>query len=148
MPCASNQCNWAPRTVPSGNRPRPKPFSFLHRPRPNRLTNSFRIRTPVPTAIGSTSVISPMKVLDRVAGKGTAAALSLKQSCTTSEVVAPPLRERLKQGALANARLNLEIAKEWFPVRKKHRRDWTDKNGPPRLPEARRNLPHRARAGR
>jgi hypothetical protein len=26
------------------------------------------------------------------------------------------LRERLKQGALANAGLNLEIAEEWFPV--------------------------------
>src|SRR6266478_4974666 len=26
------------------------------------------------------------------------------------------LRERLKAGALANARLNLEIAEEWFPV--------------------------------
>ena len=26
------------------------------------------------------------------------------------------LRERLTQGALANAELNLEIAEEWFPV--------------------------------
>jgi hypothetical protein len=26
------------------------------------------------------------------------------------------LKERLKAGALANARLNLEIAEEWFPV--------------------------------
>ena len=26
------------------------------------------------------------------------------------------LRERLKQGALANVKLNLEIAEEWFPV--------------------------------
>jgi CopG family transcriptional regulator/antitoxin EndoAI len=26
------------------------------------------------------------------------------------------LRERLKAGALANAKLNLEIAEEWFPV--------------------------------
>jgi len=26
------------------------------------------------------------------------------------------LRERLKHGALANAKLNLEIAEEWFPV--------------------------------
>jgi hypothetical protein len=59
-PCASNQCNSAIRLVPSGRRTRPLPFSFLHRPRPNRFTRSFRIRTPVPTAIGSISVISPI----------------------------------------------------------------------------------------
>jgi len=58
-----------------------------------------------------------LRVLHRVAGKG-------DRSRFVSEAVlyfvrtrgAANLRERLKQGALANARLNLEIAEEWFPV--------------------------------
>jgi CopG family transcriptional regulator/antitoxin EndoAI len=58
-----------------------------------------------------------LKVLDRVAGKG-------DRSRFISEAVlyyvhsrsASNLRGRLKQGALANATLNLEIAEEWFPV--------------------------------
>ena len=54
-----------------------------------------------------------MKVLDRVAGKGTAAALSLKQSCTTSEVVAPPLHardeaDRIAKDAQENLRSDIE----------------------------------------
>ena len=58
-----------------------------------------------------------LRVLDRVAGKG-------ERSRFISEAVlhyvrsrgAANLRERLKHGALANAKLNLEIAEEWFPV--------------------------------
>jgi CopG family transcriptional regulator/antitoxin EndoAI len=58
-----------------------------------------------------------LRVLDRVAGKG-------DRSRFISEAVlhyvrtrgAANLRERLKQGALANAELDLEIAEEWFPV--------------------------------
>src|SRR5271169_4540018 len=58
-----------------------------------------------------------VKVLDRVAPKG-------DRSRFISQAVlhyvhthsAANLRERLKQGALANARLDLEIAEEWFPV--------------------------------
>ena len=58
-----------------------------------------------------------LKVLDRVAGKGdrsrfiSQAVLHYVQSRGASN-----LRERLKQGALANANLDLEIAEEWFPV--------------------------------
>src|SRR6266581_193790 len=58
-----------------------------------------------------------LKVLDRVAAKG-------DRSRFISQAVlhyvqthgAANLRERLKQGALANAKLDLEIAEEWFPV--------------------------------
>jgi CopG family transcriptional regulator / antitoxin EndoAI len=60
---------------------------------------------------------STLRVLDRVAGKG-------DRSRFISEAVlhyirtrgAANLRERLKQGALANAKLDLEIAEEWFVV--------------------------------
>jgi len=58
-----------------------------------------------------------LKVLDRVAGKGarsrfiSEAVLYYVQSRSASNV-----RARLKQGALANANLDLEIAEEWFPV--------------------------------
>jgi len=58
-----------------------------------------------------------LRVLDRVAGKG-------DRSRFISEAVlhyvrtqsATNIRERLKQGALANANLDLEIAEEWFPL--------------------------------
>ena len=58
-----------------------------------------------------------LKVLNRVAAKG-------DRSRFISQAVlhyvqthgAANLRERLKQGALANAKLDLEIAEEWFPV--------------------------------
>src|ERR1700693_1751353 len=58
-----------------------------------------------------------VKVLDRVAPKGdrsrfiSQAVLHYVQTQSRTN-----LRERLKQGALANAKLDLEIAKEWFPV--------------------------------
>ena len=58
-----------------------------------------------------------LKVLERVAAKGdrsrfiSRAVLHYVQSQSAAN-----LRERLKQGALANAKLNLEIAEEWFPV--------------------------------
>jgi CopG family transcriptional regulator / antitoxin EndoAI len=57
------------------------------------------------------------KVLDRVAAKGdrsrfiSQAGLHYVQTQSAAN-----LRERLKQGALANAKLDLEIAEEWFPV--------------------------------
>src|SRR5262249_33224458 len=58
-----------------------------------------------------------LRVLDRVAAKG-------DRSRFISEAVlhyvqargAANLRKRLKQGALVNAKLNIEIADEWFPV--------------------------------
>jgi CopG family transcriptional regulator / antitoxin EndoAI len=58
-----------------------------------------------------------VKILDRVAPKG-------DRSRFISQAVLhyvdarsrENLRERLKQGALANAKLDLEIAEEWFPV--------------------------------
>jgi len=58
-----------------------------------------------------------LKVLDRVAGKGdrsrfiSQAVLHYVQTQSAAN-----LRERLKQGALANTKLDLEIAEEWFPV--------------------------------
>ena len=58
-----------------------------------------------------------VKVLDRLAPKGdrsrfiSQAVLHYVESHSVAN-----LRERLKQGALANAKLDLEIAEEWFPV--------------------------------
>lgn len=58
-----------------------------------------------------------VKVLDRVAAKGdrsrfiSQAVLHYVRTQSRAN-----LRERLKQGALENSRLNLEIAEEWFPV--------------------------------
>src|SRR2546421_10784175 len=58
-----------------------------------------------------------IKVLDRVAPKGdrsrfiSQAVLHYVQTQSVAN-----LRERLRQGAIANAKLNLEIAEEWFPV--------------------------------
>ena len=58
-----------------------------------------------------------VRVLDRVAPKGarsrfiSQAVLHYVQTQSRAN-----LRERLKQGALANAKLDLEIAEEWFPV--------------------------------
>src|ERR1035441_9019592 len=60
---------------------------------------------------------STVAVLDRIAPKGNRsrfidhAVLRLVKNEGTAN-----LRERLKAGALANAKLNLEIAEEWFPV--------------------------------
>ena len=58
-----------------------------------------------------------IRVLDRVAPKGdrsrfiSQAVLHYVQTQSRAN-----LRERLKQGALAHAKLDLEIAQEWFPV--------------------------------
>src|ERR1700693_2781885 len=58
-----------------------------------------------------------VKVLDKVAVKGdrsrfiSQAVLYYVQTQSKAN-----LRKRLKQGALANAKLDLEIAEEWFPV--------------------------------
>jgi CopG family transcriptional regulator/antitoxin EndoAI len=60
---------------------------------------------------------STMAVLDRVVPRGNRsrfidrAVLGLVKSEGTAN-----LKERLKAGALANAKLNLELAEEWFPV--------------------------------
>ena len=58
-----------------------------------------------------------VQVLDKVAAKGDRSRFIsqavLHYVHTQSKA---NLRERLKQGALANAKLDLEIAKEWFPV--------------------------------
>jgi CopG family transcriptional regulator / antitoxin EndoAI len=56
-------------------------------------------------------------VLDRVARKGNRSRL-ISQAVLhyVKAQGAENLKERLKQGALANAELNLEIAEEWFPV--------------------------------
>jgi metal-responsive CopG/Arc/MetJ family transcriptional regulator len=56
-------------------------------------------------------------VLDRITSKGnrsrliSQAVLHYVKTQSTAN-----LKERLKQGALANAKLNLGIAEEWFPV--------------------------------
>src|SRR3989441_8419555 len=76
---------------------------------PQRVFMSKRVNVILPD--------TTLKVLDRVAGKG-------DRSRFISEAVlhyvrtrgVANLRERLKQGALANAKLDLEIAEEWFPV--------------------------------
>jgi CopG family transcriptional regulator/antitoxin EndoAI len=58
-----------------------------------------------------------VRVLERIAPKGdrsrfiSQAVLHYVQSQSRAN-----LRERLKQGALANAKADLEIAEEWFPV--------------------------------
>jgi CopG family transcriptional regulator/antitoxin EndoAI len=58
-----------------------------------------------------------IKVLDRVAPKGgrsrliSQAVLHYVQSQSAAN-----LRERLKQGALANAELDLQLAEGWFPA--------------------------------
>ena len=58
-----------------------------------------------------------VRVLDRVAPKGdrsrfiSQAVLHYVNSQSRAH-----LREQLKQGALTNAKLDLEIAEEWFPV--------------------------------
>lgn len=58
-----------------------------------------------------------LRLLDRVAPKGersrfiSQAVLHYVQTQSRAN-----LRERLKQGALANAKLDLELAEEWFPV--------------------------------
>ena len=56
-------------------------------------------------------------VLDRVASKGNRSRL-ISQAVLhyVKAQGSENLKERLKQGALANANLNLEIAEEWFPV--------------------------------
>jgi CopG family transcriptional regulator/antitoxin EndoAI len=58
-----------------------------------------------------------LRVLERVTAKGdrsrfiSQAVLHYVQTHSAAN-----LRERLKQGALANAKLDLEIAEDWFPV--------------------------------
>ena len=58
-----------------------------------------------------------VKVLDRVARKGdrsrfiSQAVLHFVETQSMAN-----LRERLKRGALANAKLDLQIAEEWFPA--------------------------------
>jgi CopG family transcriptional regulator/antitoxin EndoAI len=58
-----------------------------------------------------------VKILERVAPKGgrsrfiSQAVLHYVQTRSAAH-----LRDRLKQGALANAKLNLELAEEWFPL--------------------------------
>jgi CopG family transcriptional regulator/antitoxin EndoAI len=56
-------------------------------------------------------------VLDRIARKGNRSRL-ISQAVLhyVKAQGVENLKERLKQGALANAKLNLEIAEEWFPV--------------------------------
>jgi CopG family transcriptional regulator/antitoxin EndoAI len=58
-----------------------------------------------------------LAVLDRVARKGARSRL-ISQAVLhyVKTRGSENLRARLKQGALANANLNLEIAEEWFPV--------------------------------
>jgi CopG family transcriptional regulator/antitoxin EndoAI len=76
---------------------------------PNGIVMSKRINVILPDAT--------VAVLDRVVPKGQRsrfidrAVLQFVKTEGTAN-----LRERLKAGALANAKLNLEIAEEWFPV--------------------------------
>ena len=60
---------------------------------------------------------STIQVLDRVAPKGGRSRFISQAVLYFVEARGRAnLRERLKQGALANARLDLEIAQEWFPA--------------------------------
>jgi len=78
---------------------------------------SFEQRTVMSRRINVILPDATVAVLDRVARKG-------NRSRLISQAVlhyvraqgAENLKERLKQGALANAKLNLEIAEEWFPA--------------------------------
>ena len=63
------------------------------------------------------------------------------------ELAAANLRERLKQGALSHAKLDLEIAEEWFPVEQEAWQRLDREERTAGLPAARRNLPHGARPG-
>jgi len=82
-----------------------------------------------------------IRVLDRVAPKGdrsrfiSQAVLHYVQAQSRAN-----LRERLKQGALANARLNLEITEGWFPVEQElwQRLEIED---PPKKPSRRKPAP-------
>jgi CopG family transcriptional regulator / antitoxin EndoAI len=85
-------------------------MSPLHTPSVyNKSVMSKRLNIILPDAT--------VKILDRVTAKG-------DRSRFISQAVlhyvqtrgAANLRERLKQGALANAKLDLEIAEEWFPL--------------------------------
>lgn len=65
-----------------------------------------------------------MKVLDRVAPKGNRSRLiSEAVMYYVSERSKSNLAERLKQGALANSRRDLEIAQEWFSLDEEAWRD-------------------------
>ena len=58
-----------------------------------------------------------VKVLDRVAPRGDRSRFISQAVLHYVDTQSKAnLRERLKQGALANATLDLEIAEEWFPV--------------------------------
>ena len=58
-----------------------------------------------------------VKVLDRVAPKGDRSRFISQAVLHYVDTQSKAnLKERLKQGALANARLDLEIAEEWFPL--------------------------------
>ena len=60
---------------------------------------------------------STLKILDRVAGKGDRSRFIAQAVLHYVQTQgAANLREHLKQGALASAELDLEIAEEWFPV--------------------------------
>jgi CopG family transcriptional regulator/antitoxin EndoAI len=60
---------------------------------------------------------STVAVLDRVASKGSRSRLiSHAVLYYVKSQSAENLRERLKQGYLANAARDLEIAQEWFPL--------------------------------
>ena len=66
-------------------------------------------------------------VLDRVAPKGNRSRfIDRAVLCLVKTEGTANLREQLKAGALANAKLNLELAEEWFPVEQEAcQRLWT-----------------------
>jgi CopG family transcriptional regulator/antitoxin EndoAI len=69
-----------------------------------------------------------VKLLDRVAPKGDRSRFISQAVLHYVETrSAAHLRERLKQGALANAKLDLEIAGEWFPAEQEAWQKLTDR---------------------
>src|SRR5436190_8887401 len=68
--------------------------------------------------------------------------------CTMSEVVAQPIFMNVSNKGLwpmpGSTLKSPENGSQWS---KKHGRDSAEKNGPPGIPAARRNLPHGARPG-
>jgi len=72
---------------------------------------------PMTTRINVVLPVETIKVLDRVAPKGSRSRLISEAVLHYVECKAKSnLAERLKAGALANARRDLEIAQEWFSV--------------------------------
>src|SRR5437773_5737146 len=92
--------------------------------------------------------MQPSKFLTEWPPKATAAASSLRRCCTMSKPTARPILGNASSRApWPTPSWILKLPKNGSQWSKKHGRDSIEKNGPPRLPAARRNLPHGTRPG-